>query len=96
MAKNTKYLLCITRLYTSGTNRRIEFYDVFRKKHWWQHFTSIHPTFLSLKEAHEVIGENAKTPSITVTVQINGKPYSIGSYKRTDKGDYKKVSVRNL
>ena len=96
MAKNTKYLLCITRLYISGTNRRIDVCDVFRKKHCCQNFTSIHPTSLSLEGAHEAIVKNAKTRSITITVQIDGKPYFIGYYKRTDKGDYKQVSVRNL
>ena len=68
MAKNTKYMLCITRLFESTSNRKIELYDVLCKKHWWQRFTSIHPTFLSLKDAHGAIVENSKTPSITVTI----------------------------
>ena len=96
MAKNTKYMLCITRLFESTSNRKIEQYDVISKKHWWQRFTSIHPTFLSLKDAHGAIVENSKTPSITVTIMLNGKPQSIGTYKRINDGAYERVMTKNL
>lgn len=96
MAKNTKYRLCITRLFESTSNRKIELYDVLCKKHWWRGFTSIHPAFLSLKDAHEAIVDNSKTSSITVTVMLNGKPQSIGTYKKTGDGVYERVMMKNL
>lgn len=96
MAKSTKYLLCITRLFESTSNRKIELYDVLCKKHWWKGFTSIHPTFISLKDAHEAIVENSTAASITVTVMLNGKPQSIGTYKRIDDGVYERINTKKL
>lgn len=96
MAKNIKYMLCITRLFESTSNRKIELYDVLCKKHWWQGFTSIHPTFLSLNDAHEAIVENSTAPSITITIMLNGKPQSIGTYKRINDGAYERIMTKNL
>lgn len=55
MAKNTKYMLCITRLFESTSNRKIELYDVLCKKHWWQRFTSFTLRFYLLKMHMELL-----------------------------------------